>query len=207
MDNALLNIATSLVLGTFMGLLFFLISGLGKLLPSHPMYSTLKAEFDKLVGPYLGWPATLLRLVLGLAEVAAGLALLMIIWGEELGMLTDAKVAAIAHAILFCSLAGLITLIAGAGCFHALVEGRMAGVPYVVLDVMLISVGAARIGMGDMEKMPRTYQYRIYGFALVCLAGFPLSQCWACVFGISKEEARRRDGEVEQLKQQFLCKA
>eukprot|EP00971_Amphidinium_carterae_P092370 1828682-Amphidinium_carterae.1 len=59
-------------------------SGLGKLLPSHPMYSTLKAEFDKLVGPYLGWPATLLRLVLGLAEVAAGLALLMIIWGEEL---------------------------------------------------------------------------------------------------------------------------
>eukprot|EP00971_Amphidinium_carterae_P270791 5373830-Amphidinium_carterae.1 len=36
--------------------------------------------------------------------------------------------------------------------------GRMAGVPYVVLDVMLISVGAARIGMGDMEKMPRTLE-------------------------------------------------
>lgn len=71
----------SLLIGTPLGFLFLAIAALGKLLPGHPMYNVLVSTFDKAIGPFFGLPATLLRLIIGLAELSAGLVFLVVPWG------------------------------------------------------------------------------------------------------------------------------
>ena len=63
-----------------------MVAGLGKLLPGHPMYEVLKSTFDKAIGPLFGMPSSGLRLVIGMAELLGGLAILLIPWAEFLGL-------------------------------------------------------------------------------------------------------------------------
>jgi hypothetical protein len=77
----------SLLIGTPLGFLFLAIAALGKLLPGHPMYNVLVSTFDKAIGPFFGLPATLLRLIIGLAELSAGLVFLVVPWGLYMGVI------------------------------------------------------------------------------------------------------------------------
>ena len=79
-------LAVSLLIGTLLGTLFFAIAGLGKLLPGHPMHSVFSSTFDKAIGPFFGLPATSLRLVIGFAELSAGLCFIVVPWGLYFGI-------------------------------------------------------------------------------------------------------------------------
>lgn len=72
----------SVSIGTLLGFLFFAIAGLGKLLPGHPMYNVLTSTFDRAIGPFFGLPgaATFLRLIIGTAELSAGLVFQVVPW-------------------------------------------------------------------------------------------------------------------------------
>ena len=48
----------SLAMSTMLALLFVLVVGLGKLVPSHPMYQVMQATFEKAIDPLCELSAT-----------------------------------------------------------------------------------------------------------------------------------------------------
>lgn len=76
----------SLGVGSVLGLLFVCVAGLGKLIPGHPMYNVLKTTYEKAIGPVFGMPASVLRLVIGGAELCAGLCMLLVVWSEYMSL-------------------------------------------------------------------------------------------------------------------------
>ncbi|CAJ1373914.1 unnamed protein product [Effrenium voratum] len=194
----------SLVIGTLLGFLFFAIAGLGKLLPQHPMHAVLRSTFDKAAGPFFGLPSTLLRLVIGLAELSAGLVFMAVPWGVN-GLPADKK--APAEALLLCAILGMLAIMTGALLFNWIAERQLQKLtPYIVFITLLILFFRIQVQTTDFERLPEEWMQFMYYFPAFCGVGMVVSLLWAYKFGITMEELHQRMEEIHQMREQLLEK-
>mmetsp|Transcript_23339 Transcript_23339/g.43894 ORF Transcript_23339/g.43894 Transcript_23339/m.43894 type:complete len:201 (+) Transcript_23339:131-733(+) len=195
-----------LVVSTLLGVLFSGIAGLGKLLSCHPMYNTLRATFEKAIGPFFGISATLMRHILGVAELSAGLTFLFVPWGELLGLIPTALEPEL-QALLLCAISGMIIIMAGAFIFSVAVEWkREKTAPYVVFVGLLSILLYLRIQATDFEAMPVMWRRAISAFPCVCGVGMAFSIVSAVTYGVGIEETAKQMKDVEKLREQLLAK-
>jgi len=197
-------LAVSLFIGTLLGTLFFAIAGLGKLLPGHPMHSVLSSTFDKAIGPFFGLPATFLRLVIGFAELSAGLCFIVVPWGlyfDTFGPNLKAPV----EALLLCAIIGMQAIMIVALVFNCLVEGQLKKIaPYIVFVALLATFYYIQVDTTDFEEMPENWILFIYNFFAFCAVGTVITWLWYCKFGSTIEELKERMVEIERMREELL---
>lgn len=174
--------------------MFTLVAGAGKLVPAHPMYKEMEPGFAKLMGPFFGLPGGLLRVVLGLAYLSAGLGLLTGIWGEYLKKF-DGDLLALDQALLVCVPIGVITIHLGALFFHLAIEGN-PGPPAMFIPMMCLLL-YSRLQLTPYETMSEHSQKVIKCFVGVCGAGLVLGCITKCAAGTSTDEIKKTKAGME----------
>ena len=201
--------ALVLVVGTLLGILFFLVAGLGKLMPAHPMYQVLGATFERAIGPFFGLSATMttvLRMVIGAAELAAGLVFLGVFWGEALG-LVPGKAAPCADALLLCAIIGMINIMTGALIFNLVVEQQIKKVvPYFVFIFLLSMLLSEQLEAGSLASLSENWIRLIYGFLCICGLGLVLSLAFAAKYGAGASNIQKQMQDIERMREQLLSK-
>eukprot|EP00438_Fugacium_kawagutii_P007399 Skav233950 [mRNA] locus=scaffold1382:164765:165761:+ [translate_table: standard] len=200
------TVLASVSIGTLLGFLFFAIAGLGKLLPGHPMYNVLASTFDRAIGPFFGLPATLLRLIIGTAELSAGLVFLVVPW--SLYVMPDSLSPAFeapSEALLLCAIIGMLFIMAGALAFNWITERKLPKVaPYIVFIALLMAFGYTQKQLTDFDQMPKKWMGFIQYFCVFCGIAVVVSLLWACKFGITIKELDQRMEEIHKMREQLL---
>eukprot|EP00747_Dinoflagellata_sp_TGD_P038134 gnl/TRDRNA2_/TRDRNA2_139486_c0_seq2.p1 gnl/TRDRNA2_/TRDRNA2_139486_c0~~gnl/TRDRNA2_/TRDRNA2_139486_c0_seq2.p1 ORF type:complete len:192 (+),score=25.08 gnl/TRDRNA2_/TRDRNA2_139486_c0_seq2:68-643(+) len=152
------------VLGSLLGFLFFAMAGMGKLVPVHPMYAMMKPGFADKMGPFFGLNGDLLRTIIGLAEVAAGLGYLVGLWGSFFGLI-EGDLLDLCDALLICAPLGMVVIMLCGGWFHIAVEGKPG--PPGPLTVMNLVILGARLKVTPFAELSDKMVVIVFGIVAV----------------------------------------
>jgi len=203
MDTVTICMWVSVVLGTFpVGMVTGLVGGASKVIPNYGMSAQIVPMFDKLISPWLGVPAPLGRMIIGLAEMGAGWGMMLGGWGTALGLIKDPNFLDLTNALLICAPVGLILIFAGSGLYHVCF-GKSAAFQ-AFLAVASLIVLACRLQVTPVDTLMPVHQQLVWGFVGVCVVGAVLAVLLKIVRGKSTAEMRL---EEEGNKSEPLLKA
>eukprot|EP00927_Polykrikos_kofoidii_P075540 TRINITY_DN71798_c0_g1_i1.p1 TRINITY_DN71798_c0_g1~~TRINITY_DN71798_c0_g1_i1.p1 ORF type:complete len:219 (+),score=40.09 TRINITY_DN71798_c0_g1_i1:64-657(+) len=186
----------SFISGTLMGLLVGLMSGPGKLLPFHPMFKKMKLDFEKLTGPFFGLPGDLVRVIIGLAELAAGWGILVALWGGGVFGVITGDLLNLGNCLTICAGIGLIVIFVGALWYHVVVDGSPGPTP--VFLVLLFMLVGSRLQVTPMDGFSSEHQTIIKAFSAVSVVGLIGTVIMRCVGGKTAAELRAVKEELDK---------
>mmetsp|Transcript_81440 Transcript_81440/g.263791 ORF Transcript_81440/g.263791 Transcript_81440/m.263791 type:complete len:199 (-) Transcript_81440:98-694(-) len=185
----------TVIMGTVLALFFVALPGAGKLISGHPFKPNMVFGFDKVFGPFLGCPGIFLRIFIGVGELAAGLGLLIGLWGDALG-LYDKDLSALAKSLIIVAGVALMTLCVTASSMHYYLDGH----PHMFL-AMLSVLCLIFVFLRTFLIEPTTWatQMLCVGFcgALVLLAFVTI--IFNKLFGKHQNEVREENLEFQKL--------
>jgi len=127
----------TIFLGTVLGLVQGCFGGFAKLAPCGMMSVKMSKGFNQVYGPFLGFPGTCLRLVIGLGEASAGIFIMFGVWGDALDVFDD-ELRNLVRAL--CIVAGSALMVVGfiAGMMHYYIDATPYSPPAVLGCIALI---------------------------------------------------------------------
>lgn len=128
----------SVLLGTLLGLMLTLISGAGKTVPGHPMNKIMAFGFDRVYGPFFGFPGTFLRYFIGISELIGSICLLIGLWGTALHKLSD-EMDNLAQGLILIDASALGYMMLNAAVAHQALDGK-PGFPAMLFVVCVLIV-------------------------------------------------------------------
>ncbi len=200
LDGAAIAAWVSVVFGTLFGLLLVLMSGAGKLLPFHPMYTKLQPGFEKMMGPFFGLPGDALRIFIGLSEVAAGAGFLVGVWATQLG-LVNADLKVLANALLISDAVAIASLFAGATWYHVAVEGSPGACPVFILFAVII--GGTRLVVTPFASFSAHYQTIIGAISVASILALIMSVAARSAAGESIASLQKKHGEMKEAEKRL----
>jgi hypothetical protein len=185
----------ALVLGTIYGLGLTAGPGLGKLLPGHPMQPMMKEGFDAVMGPFFGVPGDLGRILIGVADVLAGVGTLVALWGEQLGLLGPpgrGTLLDLAQSLIVCAYIGSAFIGFGGTGFHVAV-GDPDWVPPFVVGFLAVLLLVCRL-MVTPDVSPSV----VGGFVGLCIVLTVTSLIMRALYGLPLQEAKEKQAEFKK---------
>lgn len=127
----------TIVLGTILGVVQGCFGGLPKLVPIGLMGVKMSKGFNQVYGPFLGFPGTCLRIVIGSGEACAGIGILVGVWGDALGFF-DEELSNLVRAL--CIVAGSALMVVGfvAGMMHYYIDAKPCTPPTLLGCIALV---------------------------------------------------------------------
>jgi len=127
----------TILLGTVLGLVQGCFGGFAKLAPCGMMSVKMSKGFNQVYGPFLGFPGTFLRIIIGLGETSAGICIILGVWGDALDIF-DEELRNLVRAL--CIVAGSALMVVGfvAGMMHYYVDAKLCSPPAVLGCIALI---------------------------------------------------------------------
>jgi len=127
----------TIFLGTVLGLVQGCFGGFAKLVPCGLMGVKMSKGFTRVYGPFLGFPGTFLRIIIGLGETSAGICIMLGVWGDALDLF-DEDCRNLVRAL--CIVAGSALMVVGfvAGMMHYYVDAKLCSPPAVLGCIALI---------------------------------------------------------------------
>jgi len=185
----------SLVIGSLYAAFMLAFPGLVKVLPCHPMYPILKFAFDVAYGPFYGMSGDLLRLADGASIMAAGLGLLVALWGEQLGLLGQegpGSLLGLAQSLVVCAYFGLAWIFFHAAAFHITVGDKSGVAPPAVLGVVAVALLVCRLVVSPVNLA------LVGAFAVASLLLLVAMLAMHALYGASTAEIAEKYPEVKK---------
>jgi len=127
----------TIFLGTILGLVQGCFGGLSKLIPIGLMGVKMSKAFNQVYGPFLGFPGTCLRIIIGLGEACAGIGIMLGVWGDAFAAF-DEELSNLVRAL--CIVAGSALMVVGfvAGMMHYYVDAAPCTPPTILGCISLV---------------------------------------------------------------------
>ena len=162
MDPTALAEYLSIFLGTILGLVQGCFGGLSKIIPIGLMGVKMSKAFNQVYGPFLGFPGTCLRIIIGLGEACAGIGIMLGVWGDAFAAF-DEELSNLVRAL--CIVAGSALMVVGfvGGMMHYYVDAAPCTPPTILgcisLVFTLLRVFAVRNGVQRPAQFAKAHLF------------------------------------------------